>query len=60
MVKVHIKGNVNLKQINKKMRYRVNTVLRGKLGHNFIFVKMKFPDDFAADGVHVADSCRTN
>ena len=39
------------KEICKKMRKRVKTILRGKLGHNFIFVKMKFPDDFAADGV---------
>ena len=44
------------KEIYKKMRNRVNTILRSKLGHCFIFVKMKFPDDFAADGVHVADS----
>ena len=44
------------KEIYKKMRNRVNTILRGKLGDNFKFVKMKFPDDIAADGVHVADS----
>ena len=48
------------KEIYKKMGNRVNTILRSKLGHYFIFVKMNFPDDFAADGVHVADSCRTN
>ena len=44
------------KEIYKKTRNRVNTILRGKLEHYFIFAKMKFTDDFATDGFHVADS----
>ena len=46
----------NTKQIQKKTRNRVNTIYIGKLGHSFIFVKMKFPDDFVAYGFHVAGS----
>ena len=34
------------KHIYKKMRNRVNTILRCKLGHKFIFVKMKLLDYF--------------
>ena len=44
------------KEIDKKTRNRDNTILRGKLEHYFIFAKMKFTDDFATDGFHVADS----
>ena len=39
----------------QRKKNRVNTILRGKLGKRFILLRMKFPQDFAADEVHISE-----